>query len=136
MESKKKIAVLGGGISSLTSVWKLLEEEKLQAIEEKKKVGKNWKTKHDITVYQMGWRLGGKGASGRNEDKNNRIEEHGLHLWFGFYDNAFKMIKDVYKEYSEIKNWPGPHEKAWRKAFKGYNQIVLTDYETKKKKMG
>ncbi len=134
MESKKKIAVLGGGISSLTSVWKLLEEEKLQAIEEKKKVGKNWKTKHDITVYQMGWRLGGKGASGRNEDKNNRIEEHGLHLWFGFYDNAFKMIKDVYKEYSEIKNWPGPHEKAWRKAFKGYNQIVLTDYETKKRR--
>ena len=44
----------------------------------------------EVTVYQLGWRLGGKGASGRNLDSGERIEEHGLHVWFGFYDNAFR----------------------------------------------
>ena len=26
----------------------------------------NWNDDYEITVYQMGWRLGGKGASGRD----------------------------------------------------------------------
>jgi len=32
--------------------------------------------KYAITIYQMGFRLGGKGASGRGP--SDRIEEHGL----------------------------------------------------------
>ena len=43
----------------------------------------------EVTVYQRGWRLGGKGASSRGP--NGRIEEHGLHVWLGFYDNAFRL---------------------------------------------
>jgi uncharacterized protein with NAD-binding domain and iron-sulfur cluster len=43
---RQKIAVLGGGISSLAAVFDLTDE-------------KNWQQKYDITVYQMGWRLGG-----------------------------------------------------------------------------
>ena len=42
-----------------------------------------------ITVYQRGWRLGGKGASSRG--LHGRIEEHGLHLWLGYYENAFRL---------------------------------------------
>ena len=42
-----------------------------------------------ITVFQRGWRLGGKGASSRGI--NGRIEEHGLHVWLGHYDNAFRL---------------------------------------------
>ena len=49
-----------------------------------------------ITVYQYGWRLGGKGASGRG--RHGRIEEHGLHIWLGFYDNAFRMLRECYEE--------------------------------------
>jgi uncharacterized protein with NAD-binding domain and iron-sulfur cluster len=45
-----------------------------------------------ITVYQRGWRLGGKGASGRGV--NGRIEEHGLHVWLGYYDNAFRLMRE------------------------------------------
>ena len=41
--------------------------------------------------------LGGKGASGRNAEYGERIEEHGLHIWFGFYDNAFKTIQAAYE---------------------------------------
>ena len=33
---------------------------------------------HEVTVYQMGWRVGGKAASGRDAwDRNLR---HGLHV--------------------------------------------------------
>jgi uncharacterized protein with NAD-binding domain and iron-sulfur cluster len=50
----------------------------------------------DVTVFQQGWRLGGKGASGRGP--HGRIEEHGLHIWMGFYENAFRMLRDTYRE--------------------------------------
>ncbi len=49
-----------------------------------------------ITVYQRGWRLGGKGASSRGS--NGRIEEHGLHIWLGYYENSFRMVRQVYAE--------------------------------------
>ena len=45
----------------------------------------------------MGWRLGGKGASGRDND--GRVVEHGLHIWFGCYENAFRMLEAVYQEW-------------------------------------
>jgi uncharacterized protein with NAD-binding domain and iron-sulfur cluster len=52
--------------------------------------------RYEITVYQMGFRLGGKGASGRGAA--DRIEEHGLHLWMGFYENAFRLMRECYAE--------------------------------------
>lgn len=82
-----KIAILGGGVGSMTAAYCLTNP------------GPDGKRPdHDITVYQLGWRLGGKGASGRNAREGNRIEEHGLHIWMGFYANAFRMIRDVYGE--------------------------------------
>ncbi len=81
----EKIAVLGGGISSISAVWKLTNDP-------------DWQSKYDITLYQMGWRIGGKGASGRNPAFSNRIEEHGLHLWFGCYHNSFYFMDECYKE--------------------------------------
>ena len=59
--------------------------------------------KHDITIYQMGWRLGGKLASGANTRKNYRNEEHGLHVWFGFYDNAFSELRKCYAELLQLQ---------------------------------
>ena len=44
----------------------------------------------------MGWRLGGKGANGRRADAGQRIEEHGLHVWGGFYANAFRTMRECY----------------------------------------
>jgi uncharacterized protein with NAD-binding domain and iron-sulfur cluster len=52
--------------------------------------------RYAVSVYQMGWRLGGKGASGRGE--HGRIEEHGLHLWMGYYENAFRLMRECYAE--------------------------------------
>ena len=51
--------------------------------------------RYEVTVYQQGWRLGGKTASGRNAAMGQRIEEHGLHIWAGFYINAFTMMRVV-----------------------------------------
>jgi uncharacterized protein with NAD-binding domain and iron-sulfur cluster len=57
-----------------------------------------WQDELDITVYQLGWRLGGKAASGRVQDDGNRSLEHGYHVLLGFYDNAFATMRECYKE--------------------------------------
>lgn len=78
----------------------------------------------DVTVYQMGWRLGGKGASGRNHARGERIEEHGLHLWFGFYDNAFRILGDAY----DVADRPAdrPLATLWD-AFEPCHEIAIYD---------
>lgn len=54
-------------------------------------------TGHDVavTVHQRDGLLGGKGASVRGP--GGRIEEHGLHIWMGYYENAFRLMADVYR---------------------------------------
>jgi uncharacterized protein with NAD-binding domain and iron-sulfur cluster len=82
---KKKIAILGGGIGALSAAFGLTEKP-------------NWRDEYEIDVYELGWRLGGKGASGRNAKHHQRIEEHGLHVWGGYYENAFRVMRDCYAE--------------------------------------
>jgi uncharacterized protein with NAD-binding domain and iron-sulfur cluster len=81
---KTRVAILGGGMAGLAAALELTAPE--------------LDDRYEVTVYTIGWRLGGKGASSRNADKGNRIEEHGLHVWFGFYDNAFDMMRRTYAE--------------------------------------
>lgn len=96
---RERIAILGGGPSALTVALMLTSTRELR-------------DRYDITVYQMGWRLGGKGASGRSED--GRIEEHGLHVLFGFYQNFFHAIRQVYAELDRPEGHP---LRTWRQAF-------------------
>ena len=105
--AKEKIAILGGGVGSLITAWELTSTPELRA-------------QYDVTLYQMGWRLGGKGATGRNLDpgKGLRIEEHGLHVWLGFYDNAFQVIQDVFAEVKTRGLAPDSPFQAWSDAFK------------------
>ncbi len=109
-KKKKRIAILGGGMAGLTAAYELSRTEELRQ-------------RYEVSVYQMGWRLGGKGASGR-DPKTKRIEEHGLHIWFGFYDNAFNMIKEVYKSAARR---PGQPLATWQDAFKGAGAITLLE---------
>ncbi len=110
--TKKKIVILGGGVSSMTTAIQLTDEP-------------GWQDLYEITLYQMGWRLGGKGASGRNPEFANRIEEHGLHLWFGFYDNAFDLIQRCYAANNRPLNKPLA---TWQEAFKPYDEVILEEY--------
>ncbi len=77
-----RVAIIGGGCAGMTTAFELTRPE----------LG----GRYEVTVYQQGWRLGGKGASGRGI--HGRIEEHGLHVWMGFYENAFKLVQDAYRE--------------------------------------
>jgi uncharacterized protein with NAD-binding domain and iron-sulfur cluster len=85
----RKIAVLGGGAASLSAVFALTELA-------------DWRSHYDITVYQMGWRLGGKGASSRDPECRGRNEEHGLHVFGGFYHNTFSLLRDCYAVWNMI----------------------------------
>lgn len=109
---KQKVAILGGGMGSMTTAFALTDEP-------------GWKDKYDITIYQLGWRLGGKGASGRRADKGERIEGHGLHVWFGFYENAFRLIQKCYAELARPYNAPVA---TWEQAFQQQDFFVLEEF--------
>lgn len=104
MAAPKKVAILGGGVAGLSAAYELSRPEHAGAF--------------DVTVYQVGWRLGGKGASSRNPDHHDRIEEHGLHLWMGCYENAFRVIRDCYDAIGL----------DWTKAFTPHHTTVLEEH--------
>jgi len=108
----QKVAILGGGVAAVTAAWYLTDQP-------------GWQDRYDITLYQMGWRLGGKGASGRNALLGQRIEEHGLHIWFGFYDNAFALMQ---KAYAELNRPAGAPLATWDEAFKPQHFIALSEW--------
>ncbi len=93
------VAIIGGGCAAIAAAFELSRPEH--------------HGKYHVTVYQMGWRLGGKGASGRGP--NARIEEHGFHVWMGFYENAFRLMRECY---GELARDPATCRIAdWRDAF-------------------
>ncbi len=79
----KRIAIVGGGPAGLSTAFHLTEEP-------------GWQDKYDICIYQMGWRVGGKGATGRDEENGWRILEHGIHGFCNCYFNTWAMMKKAY----------------------------------------
>jgi uncharacterized protein with NAD-binding domain and iron-sulfur cluster len=78
---------------------------------------------HEVTVYQRGHRLGGKAASSRGV--HGRIEEHGLHIWLGYYDNAFGLVRRCYEELDREATAPGCSIRTWRDAFAPVTTVGL-----------
>ena len=87
---RRKIAILGGGIGACTAAYYLTSKP-------------GWEQEYEVTLYQLGWRLGGKGATGR-QGESKRILEHGLHVWFGWYENAFRTLR---RAYADLDRAPG-----------------------------
>jgi uncharacterized protein with NAD-binding domain and iron-sulfur cluster len=119
MANKPRIAILGGGVGAVTAAFHLSQD--------------GWQNHYEsITLYQQGWRLGGKGASGRGP--RERIEEHGLHVWFGFYENAFRMLHDCHMALDEREasdsqpRWPLAF-KTMEDSFRPCNEVYLSDYD-------
>lgn len=114
-----RIAILGGGVGAVTTAAQLSKP--------------GWESRFDsITLYQQGWRLGGKGACGRGVDM--RIEEHGLHIWFGFYENAFRMLDRCHRELDDlagaagVPRWPLAFASV-EDSFRPSTEIGLTDHD-------
>ena len=98
---RRRVAILGGGMAGVAAAWRLSEP--------------GWQEDFEsITVYQRGWRLGGKAASSRGP--NGRIEEHGLHVWIGYYENAFRLLRECYAELDRPTTDPDAPIKTWREA--------------------
>ena len=76
-------------------------------------------------MYQRGWRLGGKGASSRGP--HGRIEEHGLHIWLGSYENAFSMLRDCYTEIDRATTDPDAPIRSWDQALRPADTIGLAE---------
>lgn len=93
MVHRRKVAILGSGMGSLSTAFWLTSEP-------------GWQEKYDVTIYQMGWRLGGKAASSRNPAQWHRNEEHGYHMLFGFYENTFATMRACYEELGRGPNAP------------------------------
>ena len=105
-DGARKVAILGGGCGGLAAAWALTASPALRR-------------RFDVTVYEESWRLGGKGASGRagadGEPGSRRIQEHGLHVWFGFYERSFRMLRAAYEEAGLARGddwWTVPFQKC------------------------
>ena len=107
--TRHRIAIIGGGMSSMTAAFEITSQP-------------GWDDLYDITLYQQGFRLGGKGASGRNRAHADRIEEHGLHIFMGFYENTFRVLRACYRELARPEGAP---LRTWREAFTPHDLIVL-----------
>jgi uncharacterized protein with NAD-binding domain and iron-sulfur cluster len=104
-----KVAIIGGGCASMATALELTRP--------------HHRGKYQVTIYQVGWRLGGKGASGRGPSA--RIEEHGLHIWLGFYENAFRLMRETY---AELGRDPAACPIAtWRDAFFPEPHVGVTE---------
>jgi len=106
---KRRIVILGGGVGAMTTAFGLTNYP-------------GWQEHYEVILYNLGWRLGGKGASGRNKDAAQRIEEHGLHVWMGHYENAFRVMREAYRE---LGRPPGAPLATVDEAFKKQSLITL-----------
>nr|WP_255525350.1 FAD-dependent oxidoreductase [Mycolicibacterium sp. BK634] len=103
---------MGGGMAGLSAAWRLSEGR--------------WQDRFEsITVYQRGHRLGGKGASSRGA--HNRIEEHGLHIWLGSYENAFALLRECYAELDRENTDPDCPVKTWDQALMPAEELGMAD---------
>jgi uncharacterized protein with NAD-binding domain and iron-sulfur cluster len=82
--SKRHVAILGSGPAGLAAAFALSRTKALRAL-------------YDVTIYQAGWRAGGKSATGRAMNKGWRIEQNGSHYLFGCYGNSFAMVHEAYE---------------------------------------
>jgi len=112
-DGRTRVVILGGGLGGVSAALTLTATEELRK-------------RFDVTLVSHGWRLGGKGASGRNALEGQRIEEHGLHIFLGFYDAAFQAVRACYGEWKASGTMPANYAfQTWDQAFQPMYQVTL-----------
>ena len=95
------MAILGGGAASCTTALALTGQS-------------GWKERYNITIYKLGWRLGGKARSGRNKNYAQRVEEiTGL----GIPAVSFNMVRVLRSVYGELDRTEGAPLRTFEEAF-------------------
>ena len=86
-----KVAILGGGMAG--------DGRRLAA--ERARLAGRVRVDHRLPARLAAGRQGReqRGAHGR-------IEEHGLHLWLGYYENAFRLLRECYAELDRPRTDP------------------------------
>ena len=81
-EQPVRVAIVGGGCAALTTAFELTRPE------------------HEAATRSPSTRWAGGSAARERRGRGvaDRIEEHGLHLWMGFYENAFRLMRECYAE--------------------------------------
>jgi uncharacterized protein with NAD-binding domain and iron-sulfur cluster len=91
-----RVAIVGGGFAGIAAAWSLSQQKDSE--------GKSY----EVHVYEKSWRLGGKAASTRDEDGS--IRTNSLQVWLGFFENAFRMMRQCYAEVETYGWGPGRPE--------------------------
>lgn len=106
-EKPVRVVIVGGGCAGMAAAWELAKQPG-----------------YEIHVYEKTPRLGGKGSSTR--DEHGRILEHGLHVWMGWYENAFRMMRQCYShvedklaEEEKLKLQEKDRDPKWRELAHG-----------------
>lgn len=110
-----RVLIVGGGCAGVSAAWHLSE---LNA-------SADHPARYRITLCESAPRLGGKGASTR--DERGRILEHGLHIWLGFYENAFRMMRRCYDEVASVDDLGPLMHRHFDEAFFPEPQIGLAE---------
>jgi uncharacterized protein with NAD-binding domain and iron-sulfur cluster len=112
---KRRIAILGGGLASLAAAYELTSYE-------------GWRDRYEITLYQIGWRLGGKTSNGFGP--SDRLQERGIHIFQGWYQNAFRMVQDAYAYIEAHGLAPGSPLPKWTDAFVPDDATLFTEFDS------
>ena len=113
--SKAKIAIVGAGPAGLSTAFFLTDPA----------TNPGWADRYEVDIYQLGWRVGGKGATGRNIDACERVQEHGIHVFGNMYFNSLRMMQSCYQELA----WD-EHDcnRTMDEAFQPSTLTLMTDY--------
>ena len=110
---RRKIAILGAGCSALAAAWELTRHP-------------GWRDRYEVTIYTLGYRVGGKTATGRGPFA--RIEEHGIHILQGWYEQTFALLESVYDERRQKGLDPRSPFQTWQQGFDRNDSTLITEF--------
>lgn len=95
LDHRVRVAILGGGPAGLACAWLLSKPEMANGESAWDQPGTGDKLEFELTIVERQNLPGGKAASAREVDGNEKrlIHEHGLHVLMGFYANVLGIVK-------------------------------------------
>ena len=131
MTQRRRICIVGGGPAGLAAALSLTDPT----------THPNWQEEYDVVVLQLGWRAGGKGATGRRGTSHwvsdgagggewqlrgdARVEEHGIHLFGNMYVNSLRTLSGCL---DELQRSAGEPIATMHNELIPSNYIQLADY--------